>query len=213
MIDSKADIKVLKAEDLRDVLGIEIPIVMYVGNLESYQGIDLLLEGFSYLIHESACRASLVIIGGDTRGIDKYSVMASKLNISHLVYLIGPRPLETLSSYLLQADILVSPRLKGVNTPMKLFSYLKSGKPVLATNLLTHTQVVDDLTAFLVNPNPKALAGGLMSLLTNRELRDRLGMAGKHLVETCYSHDAFIQEFNSAMSWLESELQRSRGQK
>ena len=38
-----------------------------------------------------------------------------------------------------QADVLISPRIKGVNTPMKIYSYLDSGRCVLATDLqLTH---------------------------------------------------------------------------
>ena len=47
---------------------------------------------------------------------------------------------------LLAADVLVSPRLKGLNTPMKIYSYLDSGSAVLATRLRTHTQVLDDGT-------------------------------------------------------------------
>ena len=48
--------------------------------------------------------------------------------------------------------MLVSPRLKGLNTPMKIYSYLDSGSAVLATRLRTHTQVLDDRLAYLVDP-------------------------------------------------------------
>ena len=40
------------------------------------------------------------------------------------------------------ADILRPPRIRGTNTPLKIYSYLRSGKPIVATNLLTHTQVL-----------------------------------------------------------------------
>ena len=53
--------------------------------------------------------------------------------------------------------MLVSPRLKGLNTPMKIYSYLDSGSAVLATRLRTHTQVLDDGIAYLVEPEPVAL--------------------------------------------------------
>ena len=55
-----------------------------------------------------------------------------------------------------EADVLVSPRLKGLNTPMKIYSYLDSGTAVLATRLRTHTQVLDDRTAYLVDPVSEA---------------------------------------------------------
>lgn len=206
-VDTKVDANFPEVENIRRIFGIEDTIVMYVGNLESYQGVDLLLESFSILINKKMIRASLVIIGGKRESILKYSDIASSLNISDSVYLIGPRPFEALSRYLLQADILVSPRLKGVNTPMKLFSYLNSGKPTLVTDLVTHTQVVDQSTAFLVNPNPEDVSEGLATLLGNQDLCRKLGAAGKQLIENNYSYDAFIKKFDSAMSWLEGELQ------
>ena len=54
-----------------------------------------------------------------------------------------------------QADVLVSPRTKGANTPMKVYSYLDSGVAVLATRLPTHTQVMNDETALLAEPTPE----------------------------------------------------------
>ncbi|MEL7316455.1 MAG: glycosyltransferase family 4 protein [Cyanobacteria bacterium J06559_3] len=212
MITSKTPSKLSQTEQLRQSFDISDPIIMYVGNLESYQGIDLLLEGFARLIATGSCRASLVIIGGDRSSIEAYSKVAAQLNIADAVYMVGPRPVEKLSDYLAQADILVSPRLKGVNTPMKLFSYLKSGKPTVVTNLVTHTQVVDEKTALLIEPYAASLAAGLQTLLADKALCQQLGRAGKQLVETSYSQDAFRRTFNSVMSWLESELQEGRGQ-
>ncbi len=57
-----------------------------------------------------------------------------------------------------QADILVSPRIKGTNTPMKIYSYLQSGKPILATDMPTHTQVLSRTTAMLADPSPDKFA-------------------------------------------------------
>ena len=37
----------------------------------------------------------------------------------------------------------VSPRSRGTNTPLKIYQYLRSGKPIVATRLLTHTQVLE----------------------------------------------------------------------
>ena len=39
--------------------------------------------------------------------------------------------------------MLVSPRSRGTNTPLKIYQYLRSGKPIVATRLLTHTQVLE----------------------------------------------------------------------
>lgn len=45
------------------------------------------------------------------------------------MHFFGPKPLKKLDHYLADADILVAPRIKGVNTPMKIFPYMHSGKP------------------------------------------------------------------------------------
>ena len=47
------------------------------------------------------------------------------------------------------ADVLVSPRSRGTNTPLKIYQYLRSGRAIVATRLLTHTQVLDDSVAIL----------------------------------------------------------------
>ena len=197
------------SHNLREDYDINGPIVMYVGNLEAYQGLDLLLDSTAVLIGKRDIELNLVVIGGTREAIQKYSKIVDEIDISESVFFVGSRPLELLSTYLYQADILVSPRLKGVNTPMKLFSYLKSGKPTLVTNLVTHTQVVDRNTAFLAEPNPEAFAEGLATLLSDHLLCARLGKAGKELIESKYSLNAFKETFDMAMTWLERELQSS----
>src|SRR5690606_20579612 len=108
------------------------PIAMYVGNLEKYQGIDRLLEAFQRVVAEEPA-ANLVIVGGDGVRISHYSGLARRLGVGERVHFLGPRPLSQLGTYLRQADVLVSPRITGNNTPMKIYSYLDSGRPVVAT--------------------------------------------------------------------------------
>ena len=59
-----------------------------------------------------------------------------------------------LASLLAQADVLVSPRTRGNNTPMKIYSYLDAGRAVLATDLPTHTQVLTPECARLAPADP-----------------------------------------------------------
>ncbi len=136
------------------------PLAMYVGNLERYQGIDLMLDGFRHALYRVP-DASLVIVGGRDEDIQHYQGVAARLGIRPKVHFLGPRPVNVLPSLLRQADVLVSPRVKGLNTPMKIYSYLDSGTAVLATRLRTHTQVLDDRSAYLVDPEPEAFGAGL----------------------------------------------------
>ena len=79
------DISLLKPDtheaNLRlEQLDISGTIIMYVGNLESYQGIDLLLEGFRCVTTKDN-DAQLVVIGGSDTDIQRYKYKSKDLNI------------------------------------------------------------------------------------------------------------------------------------
>ncbi|RJX35243.1 MAG: glycosyltransferase [Desulfarculus sp.] len=166
------------------------PLVMYVGNLEPYQGIDLLLEGFALAAAQQP-QAQMVVIGGGPSDVARYQARANSLGLAQRAHFLGPRPQAHLGHYLRQAAVLASPRIQGQNTPMKIYSYLDSGRPLLATRLPTHTQVLDDQIAMLVEPEPAELARGLAALLGDVELRERLAAAARQRVAEHYSLAAY----------------------
>lgn len=171
------------------------PIAMYIGNLERYQGIDLLLESI-VIARRRVPAAQLVIIGGQPRTIGAYQHRADQLGLKGSVHFLGPRPVAQLARYVQAADVLVSPRLRGGNTPMKIYSYLDSGKAVLATALPTHTQVLTEQVAMLRAPIPEPFAEGLVRLLLDPSLRQRLGANGRRLVAERYSYPVFQAMLN-----------------
>ena len=59
--------------------------------------------------------------------------------------------------YLAYAAVLISPRLDGTTTPLKIYSYLHANKPIVATNITAHTQLLSPETAVLVEPNKDPL--------------------------------------------------------
>ena len=166
------------------------PLVLYVGNLQVYQGIDLLLAGFAQALREVPA-AKLVVVGGGAAEIGHYRGEAERLGVAASVHFAGPRPVEALGACLRRATVLVSPRVTGANTPMKVYSYLDSGRPLLATRLPTHTQVLDDRIALLVEPEPVAMGRGLARLLRDGELRERLAAAARSFAQREFTPEAF----------------------
>jgi glycosyltransferase involved in cell wall biosynthesis len=132
-----------------------------------------------------------VVIGGSPDHLKHYRGVADRLGIGGRTHFCGPRPVSLLGFYLRQADILVSPRIQGTNTPMKIYSYLDSGRAVLATDLPTHTQVLDERMAFLAPPRPREMADGMLALIGDRGLRERLGDRARRRVREDYSLPAF----------------------
>jgi len=181
------------------------PVAMYVGNLEPYQGIDLLLGGFRHAL-ERVPNAHLVIVGGCNDDIERYRERADRLGILDSADFLGPRPLSLLPGLLRQAEVLVSPRVKGLNTPMKIYSYLDSGTPVLATRLPTHTQVLDEGTAFLVEPQPAALGRGLARLFRDDRLRGELARNAKAYVQSEFTPQAAERKLEAFYSAIEARV-------
>ena len=146
-------------------------MVLYTGTFEAYQGLDLLFEAMA-IVHDACPDARLVLAGGKPDQVDRARDRARVAGIGAVTIFAGERPADEIPAYLLAADVLVSPRSRGTNTPLKIYQYLRSGKPIVATRLLTHTQVLSDDTAVLTGATSAEFAGGILEAL------DRSGPGG-----------------------------------
>lgn len=199
-----------RVDQLRHDLDLEgKKVVLYTGTFEDYQGIALLLEAIPGVIKEFI-DVRFILLGGEPDQVREKLLEASELGITEDVVVLGKRPLEEMPIFMEMADILVSPRNKGTNTPMKIYTYLQSGKPIVATRLLTHTQVLTDEVSLLVEPEPGALAYGMLTLLNDQDLRDKLGEAGRRLVEERYSYKSFKKKVEEAYTLLSADYADKR---
>jgi len=200
LLDYYGDSELSPPSELADIRKQHQHLLMYIGNLESYQGIKLMLSAFALLQNNSSNSASqtqtsaLVIVGGDKERIQYYRAQASVLGIEDCCYFLGPQPVGLLEDLMQQADVMLSPRTQGTNTPLKLYSYLDSGVPVLATNLQTHTQVVDTDQAMLCEPNPQDMANAMETLLASKQIAEQIATNAKALVEEHHSLEVFRRE-------------------
>lgn len=181
---------------LRESLGLAAgPIAFYSGNFESYQGVELLVDAMA-LVPE----LQLVLMGGEAEQVARLGARARASGARCLF--AGQRPPEELPVFLGLADVLVSPRSKGVNTPFKVYTYLASGKPLVATRILTHTQLLDDSLAVLTEPSPEGLAAGLRVVLEHPEdARARAGR-GAALLEREFSADRYAEKVRRAYATI-----------
>jgi len=164
-------------------------ILLYAGTLEAYQGVPLLVEAMTQ-VRDLPVR--LVIVGGREDQQRLLEKLAAGLGVADRVVIAGAAAQQDVPSLYRAADVLASPRESGDNTPLKLFSYLGSGRPVLATRIASHTQIVDDTTAELVEPTPAALAAGIRRLLGSPERRGELARNGIRAVDERYGTRAYV---------------------
>ena len=124
-------------------------LIVYAGTLEPYQGIDIILEAFQKVVQRFE-NAFLVIAGGNPSQVDYYKAMAVKLGIDRHTLFSGRVPQHKAREYNRKATLLVSPRSRGTNTPLKVYEQLASNIPLLATRIYSHTQVLDESVAFSI---------------------------------------------------------------
>lgn len=196
---------VSEGPDLRMEFGIDGPMLMYVGNLEPYQGIELLLRAFALAWGERP-GARLVVIGGSEGHVGHYRGRAAELGVAEAVCWAGPRPVAALGWYLGQADIVVSPRTEGGNTPMKIYSYLDCGRAVLATDLPTHTQVLDGSIAELAPPEARPFGEAMVRLIDDPARREGLAAAARQRVAERYSVEAYRRKLGGFYGMMEAGL-------
>jgi glycosyltransferase involved in cell wall biosynthesis len=184
------------AAALRGALGLsDAPVVLYSGNFEPYQGVDLLVDAAARLTG-----AQFLFMGGEPAEIARMAARAAASG-ARCVF-AGKRPVSELPLFLAAADVLVSPRRTGANTPFKVYTYLASGKPVVATRIATHTQLLDDSLAVLTEPTPEGLASGVRRALADPAAAAARAQRGRQLIEREYSAARFEEKVRRAYEAL-----------
>jgi glycosyltransferase involved in cell wall biosynthesis len=173
--------------------------VIYAGTLEHYQGIDLLLQSMVSVIGADA-RIGLIVAGGSPQQIAQYRDMARGLGLDDRYIFVGRVPQKTAKALCARADVLLSPRTRGMNTPLKVYEQLASGKPLVATRIPSHTQVLTDDVAFLADPEPAAFARQILRAATDtRAVAQKVSEALK-LYETAYSSAVYADKIDRLLA-------------
>jgi glycosyltransferase involved in cell wall biosynthesis len=192
-----------QAAAVRQQLGLDstTPMVLYAGTFEAYQGLDLL---FDAMAHVKAAKpgARLVLAGGKPDQVARARAQAAKVGIGEVALFTGERPASEIPAYLEACDVVVSPRSRGTNTPLKIYQYLRSGKPIVATRLLTHTQVLSDETAILTGATGAEFGAGILAGLNDPARAAAVSARARHLAETKYSYDAYLEKTRQACAAL-----------
>ena len=156
-------------------------LIGYVGSFAAYQGIDLLFAAIP-LVTAKEPHARFVIIGGSDREVaDRRAMLAESGNLNAVEFagFIDP---DSLPAHLASFDILLSPRISGMNTPLKLLDYLKAGVPIVATDCPANRLILDEKTAEMAALEPAAFAAAILKLCASPERRASLTEGGKQIL-------------------------------
>lgn len=146
-------------------------IVLYSGHLYEYKGIPTILE-IARLMPE--CK--FVLVGGWIDDINRVKENCKKNNL-HNVYIVGHVQQAELAPYLYAADILILPTSKywafaEATCPLKLFDYMATRRPIVASALPSIMTVLrDQHNALLAEPDePLSFKEVIVNLFANPTL-------------------------------------------
>ena len=151
-------------------------IVCYTGHLYRWKGVPVLAQAMKGLVDECL----LYVVGGTPRDIIKFQEFISSNQIPNIV-VIGYIPPTQIPKYLAAADILVLPNTSEeaisrlYTSPLKLFEYMAAHRPIIASDLSSIREILNEENALLVKPDdPEALANGIRKALKDDEMSQRL---------------------------------------
>lgn len=203
-ISAQSDALAVASAALRRRLNIDAtagPILLYTGTFESYQGLELVVESMQDVL-SAFPNALYIIAGGHPDQVAALQQHAERLGVAHALRLPGQRPPTEMPIFMALADVLLSPRCHGTNTPLKIYSYLHARKPILATKIRSHTQVLTDEVALLIEPTSSGLALGAKALLGDAELCQRLAQNAQALAQQEYSYATFLMRTATVYQYL-----------
>jgi phosphatidylinositol alpha-mannosyltransferase len=158
------------------------PNVLFVGRLEKRKGLSYLLRAWATVTREFPT-ARLVVVGGG-RGLQHYRSFVNARGIDNIMF-TGMVSDEDLPRYYQAADVYCAPSTGQESFGIVLLEAMAAGRPIVATTIPGYGEVVTHGREGLLVPpkDPESLAGAIIHLLADRELRQRLGAEGRRTAQ------------------------------
>lgn len=165
-------------------------IVVYLGVLSRYQGVDLLLDA----IHKiSSLRKDIYFIIMGYPNVEYYKELSERMGISDLTYFTGRIPYEKMPDYLLLGDIAVSPKISATEANGKILNYMAAGLPTIVFDNPVNKELLGNAGVY-AKPDSNSLAEKIIELLESekkmRELKENL----KARVEKYFLWDKIVEK-------------------
>ena len=161
-------------EELR--LSKDKKIILYSGNFFAWKGVYVLAEA----AREFDDDFLFVFVGGSPDEEEKFREYLAAHKLATNIKLIGHVSYNQVPKYLAAADVLVLPNSeksdisKYYTSPLKLFEYMAAGQPIVASDLPSIREILNESNAILVKPDdPPALALGIRQALANLKIVEK----------------------------------------
>lgn len=160
----------------------------FAGSFYAYEGLNALIRAMPQVVR-SVPQVRLLLVGGGPQEV-ALKTLSVQLGLQRVVHFTGPVPHEDISRYYSVMDVMVYPRisrrLTELVTPLKPLEAMALGKPVAASNVGGHRELIrDGETGYLFRAgSPQILADCLLGVLRDSGAWPRIAGAARRFVET-----------------------------
>ena len=167
-------------------------IVIYLGVLTKYQGIDILISSIRS-VREKCPDVHFLIVGYPN--VKYYKNMAKELNISSSITFTGKVSHQDAPKYLCLGDIGVSLKLSQTEANGKLFGYMAVGLPCVVFDTKTNKEILGDTGIYAKYGDRNSFIQKLIYLLQNEKALKKYGQLSRKRVLDNYTWDKTFSNF------------------
>jgi len=185
----------------------EQAVLLYTGTFEAYQGIDLFIDALPSVLEKQADAIAL-LVGGNPDQVEKYREYAQQKGVGESVRFTGTVHPSNIPGLIDLSSVIVSPRSRGTNTPLKIYNYCRTGKPLVATDRLTHTQILNPDISCLVEATPDAFAAGILKVLQDADYAKQVSDAAQEFAKQHFSDERYIEMVAQIYDLMDQDLSK-----
>lgn len=160
--------------------------ILFVGRLEEQKGLRYLIEAIS-LIKDKHVNLKVLIIGEGSKK-EEFEELSSSLGLNKNIFFLGAKNQKEVFKYYQSSNIFILPSL-AEGFPLTILEAWAAELPVIVTNVGGISKICKDKeNALIIQPkDSEAIAEAMLTLINDTKLRDKLGKAGRKLVEQKYN--------------------------
>jgi glycosyltransferase involved in cell wall biosynthesis len=173
----------LSKKEAREQLGLPQKSIIwgYTGSLTTMgkvkKGVDEILRALGAYLAKGG-NALFISVGGGDEDRCVYMNLAKELDIADHVQMLGPVSQEKLAVYQRACDLLLMPFPRNeyyYMLPLKTFEYMASGRPIIASDLPSIRDILNEKNAFIISPDsPDAIMDAAVTILNDKQSAESL---------------------------------------
>lgn len=194
----RPDINVSDLREKRNLLGKKV--VVYLGLLTKYQGLDYLLNCIPAVVNEIDDIRFLIM---GYPNIDYYKSMAKKLEVLDKVIFTGKIDYSEAPKYLAVGDIAVSPKIiESREGNGKIYNYMASGLPTVVFDHPVNREILGDLGIYAKEVSSTSFADAIINIMRDDEKKSRISSKVREKAVKDYSWDDVAQKIMGVYRWV-----------